>query len=83
VDVRVRERRETGTLDPSLTRSISPASAGTQSKLSPTKKKKKKKKLSPTRLKKQAFYAESEFGVYKYSKNLMMAYLKDLYSKYN
>ncbi|CAG7906091.1 unnamed protein product, partial [Brassica rapa] len=74
VDVRVLERRETGTLNPSLTRSISPASAGTQSK------------LCPTRLKKQAavkFYAESEFGVYKYSKNLMMAYLKDLYSKYN
>lgn len=40
VDVRVLERQETGTLHPSLSRSISPASARIQSKLSPTRLKK-------------------------------------------
>ncbi|CAN6830229.1 unnamed protein product [Brassica oleracea] len=75
VDVRGLERQETGTLHPSLSRSISPASAGIQSKCFC----RQEKCL-------QAFiqvFAESEFGVCKYSKNLMMAYLKDLYSKYN
>ncbi|KAL0669423.1 hypothetical protein Bca4012_032127 [Brassica carinata] len=78
VDVRGLERQETGTLHPSLSRSISPASAGIQSKCF-------FRRTEPFKYKeggKQVF-AESEFGVCKYSKNLMMAYLKDLYSKYN